>query len=291
MKKRFVRIISMICLACLLCGCGSGVGEVTQKDVLTDSDTYRIMTFNVCGWNYKEVKHLAAKTILTYSPDVVGLQECTYDCYQGLMNDLTDYSFVGVGRENGKLNRGGGESCGILYKTDKFELVDSGTFWLSETPDQVSQGWDGDYIRICTWAILKNNETGEEFAHVNTHLENIDDGTGMKALKNGTQMVVEKALSFDMPVIMTGDYNFEKDTEYHDIVTDAGFRDAQDVAESTMDGYTYHGVEGTEPPEHIDYVFVSEQISSVLTYKLVKDTFDGQYPSDHYPIYVDLKLQ
>ena len=287
--KKLIRVLSALCILCLLGGC-SGRLEVEPKDVLTDSETVRVMSFNVCGWNYKNVKHLAAKTILTYNPDVVGLQECNYDCYKGLTKDLPGYTFVGVGRENGKLDKNSGESCGILYKTEKFTLVDSGTFWLSETPDTPSKGWDADYIRICTWVILKNKETGEEFVHVNTHLENIDDGTGKEALEKGTQMVVEKALSFDMPVIMTGDYNFEKDTSYHEAVVFAGFWDAQDVAENTMEGYTYHGMDGTEPPEHIDYVFVSEHFTKVLTYKLVEDTFDGKYPSDHYPIYVDLQL-
>lgn len=283
--KKLISILSAWCILCMLGGC-SGRLEVEPKDVLTDSETIRVMSFNVCGWNYKNLKHLAAKTILTYNPDVVGLQECSYDCYKSLTKDLPGYTFVGVGRENGKLDKNSGESCGILFKTDKFTLVDSGTFWLSETQDVPSQGWDGDYIRICTWVILKNNETGEEFAHVNTHLENIDDGTGMEALKNGAQMVVDKALSFDMPVVVTGDMNFEKGTAYYNTFVNANFRDAQDAAENTMDGPTYHG----DPAEHIDYVFVNDRITEVITYKLVEDQFDGQYPSDHYPIYADLKF-
>jgi len=283
--KKLIRVLSALCVLCLLGGCSGGL-EVEPKDVLTDSETVRVMSFNVCGWNYKNLKHLAAKTILTYNPDVVGLQECSYDCYKGLTKDLPDYTFVGVGRENGKLDKNSGESCGILYKTDKFTLVDSGTFWLSETPDTPSKGWDADYIRICTWVILKNNETGEEFAHVNTHLENIDDGTGKEALEKGAQMVVDKALSFDMPVIVIGDMNFEKGTAYYNTFVNAGFRDAQDAAANTMDGPTYHG----DPTEHIDYVFVNGHITEVITYKLVEDQFDGQYPSDHYPIYTDLKF-
>ena len=282
MKKK---VICILCALCLLCGCSAKL-DVEQKDVLTDSETLRVMSFNVCGWNYKNVKHLAAKTILTYNPDVVGLQECSYDCYKGLTKDLPGYTFVGVGRENGKLDKNSGESCGILYKTEKFTLVDSGTFWLSETPDTPSKGWDADYIRICTWVILKNNETGEEFGHVNTHLENIDDGTGVEALEKGAQMVIDKALSLDMPVVVTGDMNFEKGTAYYNTFVNAGFRDSQDAAANTMDGPTYHD----DPTEHIDYVFVNDRITEVITYKLVEDQFDGQYPSDHYPIYADLKF-
>ncbi len=288
MRKKISRIASVLCVMCLLCGCSAKL-QVEQKDVRTDSELLRVMSFNVCGWNYKNVKHLAAKTILAYDADVIGLQECSYDCFKGLTKDLEGYSFVGAGRENGTLDKNSGESCGILYKTEKFTLVDSGTFWLSETPDTPSKGWDGDYVRICTWVILKDKATGKEFAHVNTHLENIDDGTGMTALEKGTQMVIEKALSFDIPVFMTGDYNFEKSTPYYSSVLAAGFRDAQDAAQKTMDGYTFHG-DGTEPQEHIDYVFVNSLITMVDTYKLVEDTYDGKYPSDHYPIYVDLKF-
>lgn len=288
MNKQISRLAGLLCALCLLCGCGRL--QVEKKDIRTAADSYRVMSFNVCGWNYQNLKHLAAKTILAYDPDVVGLQECSYACYKGLMADLGDYSFVGVGRENGKLDKHSGESCGILYKTEKFTLVDSGTFWLSETPDVPGKGWDADYVRICTWAVLKDNATGKEFAHVNTHLENIDDGTGAVALEKGTQMVIEKALSFEMPVVVTGDFNFEKESVFYGAVVSAGFRDAQDAAASSMDGYTYHGGPETDPPEHIDYIFVNGEISAVDTYKLVEDTYEGVYPSDHYPIYADLKF-
>ena len=283
--KKWMRFLSALCVVCMLCGC-SGVGAVLPKDVLTDADAFRVMSFNVCGWNYKNLKHLAAKTILAYDPDIVGLQECTYACYQGLMKDLVGYGFVGVGRENGKLDKNSGESCGILYKTEKFTLLDSGTFWLSETPEIPGKGWDADYVRICTWALFRDKTTGQEFVHVNTHLENIDDGTGMEALEKGTRMVIDKALSFDGPVIMTGDFNFEKETPYYSAVLEAGFRDAQAVAIQTMEGPTYHG----DPAEHIDYVFLNADIARVEVYKLVEDTYESVYPSDHYPIYVDLKF-
>lgn len=280
-------VICILCIACLLAACGTT--DITPKDALTEDGAFRVMSFNVCGWNYKKIKDMAPQLIAEYNPDLVGLQECTYDWYKKLTKELPEYGFVGVGREDGTMSKSGGESCGIFYKKDKFTLVDSGTFWLSETPETPSKGWDGDYIRICTWAIFTENTTGKQFAHVNTHLENIDDGTGMVALEKGTQMVIEKALSLEMPVILTGDMNFAKDTEYYNAVTAAGFRDTQDVAEITMEGNTYHGDEN-DPDEHIDYVFVNNGISSVKTYKIVQDTYDGKYPSDHYPIYADIRF-
>lgn len=281
-KKLLCAICAALCFAAVLCGC-SRVGQITPKDVLTDSAAIRVMSFNVSGWNYKNTKNLVPRVILEYSPDLLGVQECAYDFYKTLTREMPEYAFVGVGRNTGDLSKDCGEASAILYKKDKFTLVDSGTFWLSETPDTPSQGWDGDYIRICTWVILKNNATGQEFAHVNTHLENIDDGTGMEALKNGTQMVVDKAVSFDMPVILTGDLNFEKDTEYYAAVTAAGFRDTQSLAENTMEGPTCG-------QEHIDYIFVNDGIAGVSTYKIVTDSYDGKNPSDHYPIYADIQF-
>ena len=286
--KNFVKTaVLFLCVASLLCGCGST--PVTPKDPLTDSETVRVMSFNVCGWDYKNIKNMAPQLIAEYSPDLVGLQECTYDWYKKLTKELPEYGFVGVGRENGKLDKNSGESCGILYKTDRFTLQDSGTFWLSETPEEPSKGWDGDYIRICTWAVFKDNATGEEVALVNTHLENIDDGTGQEALEKGIQMVLDKIASFQIPVILTGDLNFEKDSQYHAAVTAAGLRDSQDLAESTMEGVTCPTERGGDTGEHIDYIF-TKGVSSVLTYKIIHDTYDGKYPSDHYPIYADMKF-
>ena len=219
MKKTFSRVLGVLCAACMLVGCG-GVGEITPKDVKTDETITRVMTYNVCGWDYKNIKNLVPRLILEYNPDIIGLQECTYDWYKKLTKEMPEYSFIGVGRDTGKLEKDCGEMTAIMYKTDKYTLIDSDTFWLSETPDTPSQGWDGDYIRICTWAILKDNATGKEFVHVNTHLENIDDGTGKVALTNGTQMVKDKITSFDKPVILTGDLNFEKDSEYYNVIKD-----------------------------------------------------------------------
>ena len=290
MKKMLGRVLGVLCAASLLTGCG-GVGEITPKDVREDASVTRIMTFNVCGWDYKNIQNLVPKLMLEYDADVIGTQECTYDWYKKFQKEMPEYSFIGVGRDTGKLDKDAGEMCGILYKTEKYTVVDSGTFWLSETPDTPSQGWDGDYIRICTWAVLKDNATNYEFAVLNSHLENIDDGTGHVALQKGAELVKDKIVSFDVPVILLGDLNFEKETEIHTMFDNAGLADAQDVAASTMDGITCPFERGGDVGEHIDYVFLDEEITNVLTYKILRDSYDGKYPSDHYALYVDVKFQ
>ncbi|MBQ7060134.1 MAG: endonuclease/exonuclease/phosphatase family protein [Firmicutes bacterium] len=280
-KRRIIRTSALMASLCLLlCACS---GKVDKKDVLNDEKAIRVMSFNISGWNYKNTKNLVPRVIEEYDPDLVGLQECTYDFYKKLSSSLPQYEWIGVGRESGDRSKNCGEMSAILYRKDKFSVIDSGTFWLSETPDQVSKGWDGDYIRICTWAVLENRETGKRLAHVNTHLENVDDGSGWTAQEKGAAMVLEKTLSFDLPLILTGDLNFEKSSRFYQSYLDAGMQDTQEIAASSMEGLTCG-------EEHIDYILVNPAVGDVLSYKIVRDSYDGKFPSDHYPIYADIRF-
>lgn len=247
-----------------------------------NAEDVRIMSFNVrCGEFDRE--EIVPQLVADYMPDSVGLQECDGTWYLTLKTYLADnYAIVGVGRLSGvKLI---GEASAIMYRKDKYKLVDSDTFWLSETPDKVSIGWDAKHHRICTWAILENKETGERYAHFNTHLDHM----GELARKNGLNLVLEKAKSFDMPVVITGDFNFGKGTECYGDFAEAGFFDAQDKAADTMYGKTYHGYNGGEEGNPIDFIMVNDKVENVKTYKIIRDKAGDQYISDHYPIYSDM---
>lgn len=288
MKKKTVCSV-LLCLAVLLtvllpAGCTSG--EIEKKDELTDPDSVRIMSFNIRCGEYKRRKNIVPQLIQEYAPDSLGIQECTYEWYLQLTEKLPEYEFIGVGRDSGDISEDCGEISAVLFRKDKYTLVDSGTFWVSETPDEVSYGWDAACRRICTWAILKNIETGEEYAHVNTHL----DHEGDLARVNGSKMVAEFALSFDMPTVLTGDFNFKKETDLYNGIIATGLRDAQDLADSTMNGKTYHGYDGGEEGKPIDFVFVNDGVSSVSTYKIIREKYALRYTSDHYPIYADVKF-
>ena len=260
-----------------------GIGRCeTGLKAPESADTVRVMSFNVrCGEFDRE--EIVPQLIADYLPDSVGVQECDGTWYLSLKTYLSDsYGIVGVGRLSGvKLI---GEASAILYRKDKYKVVDSDTFWLSETPDKVSKGWDANHNRICTWAILENKETGERYAHVNTHLDHI----GPQARINGLTLVLEKAQSFDMPTVVTGDFNFPKDDALYSEFANAGFTDTQDVAADTMYGKTYHGYNGGEEGLPIDYIMINSRITDVKSYKIIRDTVDGQYISDHYPIYSDM---
>lgn len=287
MKKFMLRVVSLVCLLAVCLGAFSAcMPEFTPKDVLTDSETVRIMSFNIRCGEYKKRKDIVPQLIAEYAPDSVGIQECTYEWYLNLTENLTDYTFVGVGRDSGGIGEDCGEISAVLFRKDKYELVDSGTFWLSETPDEVSYGWDAACRRVCTWVILKNIETGEEYAHVNTHL----DHEGNEARINGSKMVAEHALTFDMPTVLTGDFNFKKSNSLYDGIIETGLRDTQDLAASAMNGKTYHDYKGGEDGEPIDYIFVNDKIEDVSVYKIIREKYANKHTSDHYPIYADMKF-
>ncbi len=265
-----------------------GFGPVpAQNSMAPAEDVTRIMSFNVRCNEYEARKNVVPAIIEAYVPDSAGLQECTYQWYVRLTEELEDYAFVGVGRDTGNLDKNCGEISAVIYRKDKFDLVDSGTFWLSETPDEVSRGWDGACNRICTWVVLKNKETGLKYAHVNTHLDHM----GKKARTNGVELVKEKALSFDIPTVVTGDFNFDKGTDLYNQLVTGGLKDTQDMAPDTMTGKTYHGYAGGKSGKPIDFICVNGKITDVSVYKILREKYEGTYISDHYPIYSDMIIK
>ncbi|MBQ7638972.1 MAG: hypothetical protein IJS90_08740 [Clostridia bacterium] len=139
-----------------------------------EKSTTRIMSFNIrCsdvnGVEAKNRFNIGVRQILEVMPDSIGIQEATAEWMKQLNLKLTAYDFVGIDRDNGGSAFKGGECCPVFYLKTKFKLLDSGNFWLSETPDEPSYGPGAACRRICTWAKLKNRLTGETYVHVNTH--------------------------------------------------------------------------------------------------------------------------
>ena len=244
-------------------------------------DTVRIMSFNVRDGEFDR-EEIVPQVVADYIPDSVGLQECEGTWYLSLKTYLPDYTIVGVGRLAGVPLIG--ESTAIMFRNDKYKLIDSGTFWLSELPFVVSMGWDAKHPRTCTWVVLENLETGEQYAHLNTHLDN----KGETAREKGLRMVLEKAASFDMPVVVTGDFNFSKSSDVYNKLINGDFTDVSAAATEADSGCTYHNYSGETKGKPIDFILVNEKVSDVLTYKIMRQQYNGRYPSDHYPIYSDM---
>lgn len=258
------------------------------KDIVpeTEPPTVRIMSFNIRYGEYENRFRIVPQLIGEYMPDSVGIQECTYEWYLTIRAFLPEYGFIGVGRDTGDLSLKCGEISAVLYRKDKYKVVDSGTFWISETPDEVSFGWDAVCRRICTWAILENKKTGERYAHVNTHL----DHKGPDARLYGSKMVADFALTFDIPTVLTGDFNLYKNSDLYNGITATGLTDAQNKAQSFDEGKTYHGYNGGTEGVPIDFIFINNKISEVSSYRIIRNLYGNKYSSDHYPIYADVKF-
>ena len=271
----------MLCalFALILPFLGFGIPETGAK--APAEDAVRIMSFNVRNVEY-ERGSIVPQVIADYLPDSVGVQECEGVWYLTLKTYLPDYGIVGVGRDTGLPLIG--ESTAILYRKDKYRLLNWGTFWLSETPYIASMGWDAGYKRTCTWAVLQNKETKEKYAHINTHLDNV----GKDARVKGLQMIMDKAASFDMPVVVTGDFNFPKGSDLYKQLTSDKLTDSAVIAEIADSGCTHHGYKDVVKGNPIDFICVNERITEVKSYNIIREKNDGKYISDHYPIYSDM---
>lgn len=250
----------------------------------------KIMSFNLLCYGSGEhsfSKRImpVTKTISKYMPDCLGVQEAHIDWIKALDENFSDYNYVGVGRDDGKE---AGEFSAVFYKKDRFTLLDSGTFWLSETPEIPSKGWDSACIRICSWAMLKDKTDGNEFVHMNTHLDHI----GKTAMLNGAQLVAQRAneTANGLPVILTGDFNVTPDSAPCKAIKDSGFKDSRDAAAKTDYSVTYHAFESENAASAvIDYVFFKGNFIAD-SFSVIKDKVDGNLPSDHYPVLAELKF-
>ena len=258
---------------------GIGVPDTGAKAPV--EDTVRIMSYNVRLGEFDR-EEIVPQVIADYLPDSVGLQECDGTWFLSMKAYLPDYEIIGVGRLSGLPLIG--ESTAIMYRADKYKLVDWGTFWLSETPDKVSKGWDAQHNRTCTWAILENLETGEQYAHVNTHLDHM----GAEARTNGLALVLEKAASFDMPVVLTGDFNFPKGSDLYKQLISGEMTDVSAIAETADSGCTHHAYKGTVEGNPIDFILVNDQVTAVKSYNIMREKYNDRYVSDHYPIFADM---
>ena len=265
----------------------------------------RVMSYNIRlgvandGDNSWDIRKPATPAMLRdIKPDVFGVQEAYGFQIDYIVEQCPEYKAVGVGRDDGVEK---GEHMSVFYNSEKIELVDWGTYWLSETPDVPSYGWDAVCRRTATWTLLKEKKSGKQFFFVNTHL----DHKGVEARKNGLALIYSKIQDMNpdgWPMVLTGDFNILPDneglTDLNVMMESARFSAAEADTIGSFNGFKQNGYSDADASMDkeavlntlwpIDYIYYSG-FDKCLCFRVVTKTYEGKpYISDHYPIFADL---
>lgn len=258
-----------------------------------NAQSLKVMTYNIRldvavdgenDWSHR--RDFFSSQIRFYEPDIWGVQEATPNEMDDLDKLLPEYGHVGIGRDG----IGKGEASAIFFKKDRFKVSNEQTFWLSETPNKVSKGWDASYIRICTYALFRDKKSKQTFWVFNTHLDN----NGLVARAKGIEMILAKMNEVnkkDYPIIFTGDFNSEPDSELlinlRKVMTDS--REASEQKPFGPSG-SFNGFKYNEPVTRlIDYIFVDKSGRfKIRKYAVLSESINLRFPSDHFPVFVEM---
>lgn len=299
MKKGKKVLIALVAVAAAA-GIGFGIytaattvnfGEIVIDGIPEKSnEATRVMSFNVrCAsdpeGSVNNRSKIVAAIIEQYAPDSFGVQEANGKWMRILKRSLGDkYAYVGEPRDNyGTFS----EYSAVFYLKDKYNLIDEGTIWLSETPEvKCTKSFDSACYRIASWAVLENKETGVRYTHMNTHLDHVLEST--REGQAGVLLNKLKELQAEGNVIVSGDFNaYPTENVYKrmlEVTDDVAF-----TAKNADSGITFHnyGKKEDKGQGAIDFIFTSKGVKAD-TYKIIRNTAKGMYPSDHYPIVADV---
>jgi endonuclease/exonuclease/phosphatase family metal-dependent hydrolase len=280
-------IIKLLLLVVVLSAMSGCCSQQTARYIqFPDSQQGEVkaMTFNIRVANVFELwdhwafrKNSAIETIVANAPDIIGLQEAKLSQVRDIRKVLPQYSDYSIGRVNGRQK---GETCGILYRTDRFSLLDSGTFWFSDTPQKpASRDWGNIFPRICSWVHLADTQTGEKFYVYNMHLDVFSQNSRARSVELLTKTIAARKTAD--PFIVMGDLNMESDNPAMAALDRMGCRNADPDPAANANVGTRHEFLGSCP--RIDHVRISE---GALGIEMTTDRrrVDGRYPSDHYPV-------
>lgn len=225
-----------------------------------------------------------------YEADFIGGQEVQHHQLQYLLSQLTHYSYIGVGRDDGK--EGGEYSC-IFYNKEKFDVIQQSTFWLSQTPDSVSFGWNAACRRVCTYGLFRDKKTKMQLWVFNTHFDHLGDTARLESAKLITSKIQELT-STKYPVIIMGDFN-SKPEEAPAKYMAQHFKNAREASTEKPYGSadTWNAFAFDKKPNGcIDYIFLSHHSGmKVKKFATITDSYDMKYPSDHFPILATIELK
>lgn len=271
-------------LAAAMCGCSSEA-------------EFRLASYNIRydapadaqgGDAWDDRKGSVAELLLSHEVDIAGTQEGNRQQLDDLLALMPDYDCIchPYGGKDGNLH-----NCATFYRRDRFEVLDEGTFWYSETPDEKSLGWDATDLRICNWGRFRDRRSGREFYLFNSHFY-----WRLKEAKHNSGKVLRdkvKQIAGDAAVICTGDFNSTDDSPQIKDIEEL-LRDARSISESAPAGPEKTDLGGGnfqgEPKARIDYVFVNGRVK-VRSCEVPEDVRpNGHYPSDHLPVVCRLAI-
>lgn len=285
-----MKLWSLLLLVFLRCGVGDDPASSSHSG-------FRVATYNIRyatqadeasgnGWELR--RGSLAEVILTHGFDLVGTQEGSTKQLADLKDRLLGFDYVGYSYGAVSANH---HNCATFYRTALFEVLDSGVFWLSQTPEVPSVGWDADDHRICHWTKFRVKKTGKEFYFFNTHFY-----WRLKEAKvaSGPLLVRKmKEIAGENPMICVGDFNSGAATPQIQALKEV-LSDAYDISKQPREGVEETGFSGGvfqgNPKYRIDYLFLSRHFE-VEDYKVLSDRYNGdRYPSDHLPVTSRLKF-
>ena len=258
----------------------------TEVKTASAGEALSVMSFNIYTHTSDSARNeRVIKMINQYMPDIMGVQEASVAWMDILKSRINNnYAYVGVGRNGGN----SGEYSAIFYLKDKFTVIESGTKWLSATPDVAgSKVSTSSYPRIMTYAIFERKSDGTRFLFVNTHLEHTNEES--RVFQMGV-LLEEIAKLPDLPTVVTGDFNCTDGASTYKKITGASFVDASQKAKNTKDKNTATFHNYGESSKRIDYIFASTGDFYIDSYEVCDDKIDGNYASDHHPIYAKISI-
>lgn len=260
-----------------------------------DTNDLKVMSFNIRygkakdGDNHWSKRHqLVVKTIRNYEPDLLGTQETLKFQGEYLQENLSHMTYVGWSRDSSE----NGEQCGILFRTSRFQLNDSGQFWLSDTPEtKFSKSWDSSLPRVATWVNLTDNSSGRKLLFVNTHFDHRGSQARLESAKLIRKFIESQPA--DLPVVLTGDFNCAESSAPYQALLGSNrivdtFRTIKPTA--TKSEGTFNGFAGKQTGPRIDWIAASKDWT-VKAAAIDRFSQNNQFPSDHFPVTASLSLK
>lgn len=283
-NRNLKKMIVWIMLILVITACGAGKGSL------------HVMTFNIRYDNPEDGINawpnrigLVSETLNAQRPDLIGFQEVLHHQLDVLIRELPDYGWYGAGRDDGKQ---GGEYCPVFYRADRFDQLDSGTLWLSETPDSVgSIGWSADLPRILTWIKLFDRSEKDTLLFCNTHFSHVSDEAREYSAKLVLSMMHDLAGS--SAAVLAGDFNFTSTKQAYQTLS-KGYEELPGLIDTGafLDAYngnttTVNGFGRSRRNRVIDFIWTNTLLKSV-EYKVLEIRNGDMYISDHYPVMAGL---